>query len=463
MLMGNAVILYMGIPIALFALLVLSQPAYGFSVSPLFSGAPLKCTQINASYISCPDGANITITFSVSAPYAPYYGNFTVYPTDFINESMPTNIYGKICSVASSSTVTCFIAIKPISIFYGNGTLSRNITLLLVSESYPQVRFLQSFKIEVVHYQTAFGSMLLSIYYSVNSTYTNMSRVYNYFCGTYSVCNATLANSLYSAGSSIKNTSSLIANSSLQSAYDNLTLANSTLQKSGIIYSSFISNANKISNNIIKARYIIGNATNIYTSNKKILSNCTLANGTSYADYINSSIKLLSSYSMLNTLQSSSAYLNASARMLSNETSLVRSCSYRTSTIALPKVSMPSSPIIIYAAIVIIAIFGIYIISKVREAKMLNEVRSGSPSIPPISTSDSEGSETTNNEAEASTPLASEDSFNKWFDSTIKKHNAAPGEEDQENEAEQQAQQPAPKQDAKPQQKGTKNAKKPKK
>ncbi|MGC8587083.1 MAG: hypothetical protein ACP5K9_02215 [Candidatus Micrarchaeia archaeon] len=448
--------LYIG---ALLLLLGMLQSVQGVSISPLFSGITQKCVQLNESYISCPDGANITLTFSASAPYAPYYGNFTVYPTDFANESMPTNIYGRICSVPSSSTVTCFMTIKPISLFSGNGTASRKITLLLVSENYPQVRFEQYFNITIEHYQSPFGYTILSIYRGVNSTYVNMSSVYNYFCSTYEVCNSSLGSSLYYAGSEISKASASISNSSLQQAYAELMLANTTLTNSEAEYSSFVSMSNKISNNIIKAKYLIANATDIYLANAGKLSNCTFLNGTSYANYINSSIKSISSYSMLNTLQSSSAYLNASSKLLNNETSLVRVCYYKSNPIALPKISIPSGTVLLYVAIVIIAIFAIYAISRAREY-MIFKTEKESAEVPPINPPSSESAEgQPEGSTESAEPLASEDSFNKWFDSTIKKSEQEPEGKDA-SPAEGETQQPKPQPKPQPKQQPKQQSKK---
>ncbi len=444
----TAVLLY-----SLLTIVALAQLASAIYITPIFSGTSAACNQTSANLISCQDGKPITVAFSVSAPYAPIYGTFTAYPTDYANETFPIDFYGSLCTISSSSTKTCFLTLNPISPFQGNGTVAKTISIKFVSSNYPQISFTNSFNITIVHTATPETSALVSLYDSVNGTYNSMSNVYYSRCTSYDVCWANLSGTLQATHAQLANASSQVLHSRLDAAYYNISIANRSITSMNPTYDLYVNISNRIINNVVKANYLISNATALYYNDTKQLSNCTFANGTSYDSYVSNSLAPLRTYPMLNTVSGSTGYLNLATNVSSKEDALVRACI--SAKPILPKISIeaPSGATryLEYVGVIAIVAFAIYMLLRANEFKadskwlesklerkmaeqprLPEEAKSDAPlgaDVPSASTSATESAPApkqtwvAEEEKKLEDEMASlEDSFDKWLSEHIGKH-----------------------------------------
>ncbi|MEM3416311.1 MAG: hypothetical protein QW719_03170 [Candidatus Micrarchaeaceae archaeon] len=397
---------YIALLVVLASYISIAGYASAFVSNPLFSGSLYACKQLNASYIICPDGANITVSFSISAPYAPYYGNFSVYPLQYANESLPLNIFGGQCVVQSQSTKTCTIKLAPFSVFTGNATNSRTVSLLLVSSIYPQVRYQQNFSVMVMHYLTSSEEMLLGFF---NATYANFTRIansYSYFCSSYQICNASLASDIAAIGSEISNASSAMNASNLGLAYSSIAAASNATSEISPIARAFINSSNAIVNYIMKGRASLANATSLFAENKQVLQNCSPA----YVAKFNATLAGLSAYTDLGTLAGAAYFANSTQSALANETAVLAKCRSK----PLPQVGAILKPniYITLAFVAIIIVLAAYVYFRLRGSfevrSMRSEQEEGTGAAPPA--------------ANLGRSQDLESSFDKWFESTIAKH-----------------------------------------
>ena len=401
--------------LAIFGLIILSSLASSFSVSTLYS--PGVCKQLNASFISCPDGVPIKVVFSLSAPYnPPYLGSFVVYPVQYWNTSEVVNIYSNgRCIVSWSNTSVCMLYLNPVPPIDGNGIINRTIPLRLVSSLYPQVTFNRTINVTINHYITSSEASLLSLYNNVYANLTSIETSYNYFCKIYSVCSPTLEANISSASNALSLASQQLNNSLLYASYYNISIANTTLNKIYPSFQAFVNSSNKIVENIITAKYILANITNTYYVKRAILENCTFPNGSKYSTYLNNSINMLSSYSTLNTLNNSEAYLSLVKNLKANETSLINVCQSKHS-IGISFNSSMGFKYVLYLFGAIIIILAAYALFRLNEIREVNKVRS-SYSKPP---EEAESSENTGiKEVESVDEGTTQGYFDKWFSSTV--------------------------------------------
>ena len=401
--------------LAVFGIMLLSSLVSSFSISTLYS--PGVCKQLNASYLSCPDGVPIKVVFSLSAPYnPPYLGNFTAYPVQYWNTSEVMNVYGNgKCIVSWSSTSVCMLYLDPIPPVNGNGIINRAIPLKLASSVYPQVTFNRTINVTISHYITSGEAYLLSLYNNVYANLTSIEASYNYFCKLYSVCSPALEGNISLASNALSLASQQLNNSLLYASYYNISLANTTLDKMYPSFQAFINSSNKIVENIITAKYILANITNTYYAKRTLLENCTFPNGSKYSTYINNSINMLSGYSTLNTLNNSEAYLSLVKNLKANETSLINVCQSKHS-IGISFNSSMGFKYVLYLFGAIIIILAAYALFRLNEIREVNKVRS-SYSKPP---EEAESSENTGiKEVESVDEGTTQGYFDKWFSSTV--------------------------------------------
>ncbi|MGB9732302.1 MAG: hypothetical protein ACP5P2_01470 [Candidatus Micrarchaeia archaeon] len=360
-------------PLLVFLFFAIVPSIFGFSISSLIS--PGSCQQVNSSYIICPDGVPIKISFAISAPYTPpYLGNFTVYPIQYWNVSEVMNAYetGK-CVVGWSSTSVCILYLSPISPFLWNGVVKRSIPLQLVSNIYPQVVYNRSLNITIEHYITGDEATLL-VYY--NKTYARLASIkssYSYFCDIYNICSPSLWYNISLASNALNAAIVQLNSSRLYASYLNITSANSTINSLYPSFQIFLNNSNNIVNNIIKARYLLANITSNYYMNKERLENCTFPNGTNYAAYLNNSINILSKYPSLNTLNSSLSYLSLIERLKENETRLINLCHRPSFSISLSKEASFKYMLYLFSGIAII--LAAYAMLRLKEAREVKRMR----------------------------------------------------------------------------------------
>ena len=406
--------------LAIFGILMLGSFASSFSISTLYG--PGACKQLNASYLSCPDGVPIKVIISLSAPYnPPYLGSFTVYPVQYWNTSEVMNIYGTgRCVVSWSNTSVCMLYLNPISPANGNGIINRAIPLRLTSSVYPQITFNRTINVTINHYITSGEAYLLSLY---NNVYANLSSVeasYNYFCKIYSVCSPALEANISLASNALSLASQQLNNSLLYASYYNISLANTTLNKIYPSFQAFANSSNKIVENIITARYILANITNTYYTKKGLLGNCTFPNGSKYSTYINNSINMLSSYSTLNTINSSKAYLGLVKNLKANETRLINACQSKHS-IGISFNSSMGFKYMLYLFGAIIIILAVYALLRLNEIREVNKVRNNY-SKPPEEAESEENTgikEVNETEVKGIDEGTTQGYFDKWFSSTV--------------------------------------------
>jgi len=404
--------------------IILSSLASSFSVSTLYS--PGVCKQLNASYLSCPDGVPIKVVFSLSAPYSPpYLGNFTVYPVQYWNTSEIMNIYGNgKCIVSWSSTSACMLYLNPIPPIDENGIIKRIIPLKLVSSLYPQVTFNRTINVTISHYITSGEAYLLSLYNNVYANLTSIEASYNYFCKLYSICSPALEANISLASNALSLASQQLNNSLLYASYYNISLANTTLSKIYPSFQAFVNSSNKIVENIIKARYILANITNTYYMKRALLENCTFPNRSTYSTYINNSINMLRGYTTLNTINNSEAYLSLVKNLKANETSLINACQSKHS-IGISLNTGMGFKYMLYLFGAIIIILAAYALFRLNEIREVNKVRSSYTKPEEAKSSENTGIK----EVEGIDEGTTQSYFDKWFSSTIGSEQSRGGKE----------------------------------
>lgn len=359
--------------LAIAALLALLPIATAFYISPIFSGFHGNCTQLNSTFVSCDDAVPVPVSYSVSARYAQYYGNFSVYSTNTNNVSEPLGLNGKPCSVPSSSTVTCMITLSAIPITAGNGIIDKTFTILLVSNNYPQVSFMDSFNVIIAHNLTGFEASLLKSFNYSYSSFVSMRMKYLYFCSTYGICPQGLGANFTSINSMLGNASASINDSTLNEAYSNLTAANYSMLHLEKPFSEFLNSSNIIANNILKARTLLATMQSDYAANSTALSRCALPNGTSYSKAINGSIARLASAESIATVGSSYLYLNETMAAKVNESTLISAC---TPLVHITGISLNlPSKYVLYGVAAVIVLLAFYSVSKFLSFRSVQSMR----------------------------------------------------------------------------------------
>jgi hypothetical protein len=298
-------------------------PAAAMNAIPILSGVAGQCWQFNSSYVSCVDGQRIPVTFAVSNPYKPLYGNFTAWQEDPYNVSMPMGILGSRCDVGSLSTVVCTVSLVPFSLLEGNGSSTRKVAIDFVSSSYPQVNFSVSFNITVHHYLNQSGGYLANLYESTYARYYTENETYSYFCGVYDICNSIVSGYLNQTQPYVYNAQRAITESELDQAAYNITTANIIMTGASAQFESFDNISNRIENNVIAADNAAGIAEEEYAANRSVLANCRAFDKSLYEEYANNTT---ASGTEPVTLNSSSGYLDGADSLLQNVRSSEASC-----------------------------------------------------------------------------------------------------------------------------------------
>ncbi len=399
--------------IAVLGILLAPYLAHAFSLSTLYG--PGRCTQINESYLVCPDSVPIKVTFSISAPYSyPYLGNFTVYSVQYWNTSEAVNIYSTgPCIVPWSGTTTCIIYLNPFSPTTWNGIIKRSIPLRLISNLYPQVSYNRSVNVTISHYITSGEAYILSFYIATSSRLSSMNSTYAYFCKLYSICSSSISQNLSLASNELYLANCQINNSKLYAAFANITLANETISKIEPSFLAFTNSSNKIVNNIIEAKYILANITNSYYANKENLSSCSFYNGTKYSSYINNSINRLNSYPVLNTMNGSEMYLNLVSGLRANETKLISICR-KTPNLPIKFSSSTGFRYMLYIFGLILVVLIAYSVLRLNEGRQVKKMRH-EYSAPKSTADENIGIKEVGEVSEGTT----ESYFDNWFSSNI--------------------------------------------
>ncbi len=381
--------------------------AHAFSTEPIFA-VTQQCVQLNSSFISCPDNAYIPISFSISANYAPYYGNFTVYVTDNSNYTEPLSIYNTPCILSGTTTVTCHITAMPIPISYGNGTAERSISLSLISSNYPQAVFRQYVNVTIRHYLTPQEGMILSAYNKTYAEYSKINTTYSFFCNAYMICNQSLEENITKAGTYLAAASgSIRGDGNLTAIYSSIERANETLNANMQAYLSFINSSSSTVNTNLDAIHTLLLATREFDSNVALLSNCSVGN-TTYAERISKEISVLEQYSMQNSEMQAHAYANKTLALEQEVNSSIASCRQAHMAAAQAGISIPQKPLL-YVSLAVVAVLVVYALFRIRESREVSSIRSmgGEPET-------REGGE----------KGSIEESFDRWLEETLAKKNA---------------------------------------
>ena len=354
------------------ALLMLVFTPYAANTYPI--AATNTCTQLNSTFLACADGIPIKVQFSVTAPYAPSFGTFSVAQVDYANVSEPLNAFGNQCTVPSGSTSSCSVTISGIPLSAGNGTLAKSIKLKLTSISYPQISFNRSVNITIYHYLTANGSLYLRIYDSAYSEYLGENLTYGYFCSGYGICSSGVAYGISVAGAYLSLAEQNINHGSTQQAIYNVTEANRTLGGGRLQYNSFVSASNRIVNNVIRARYMLANLSNSYSLDYVSLNSCPTKN-TTYGRNIASQISKAEGYPMQTTLNGSVTYLQLVMNISAYNNNAIAYCGGAKSKSSGSGLSARTIYIAVIAIVAILLI--IYIVLRIRTSREIRRIREG--------------------------------------------------------------------------------------
>ena len=314
---------------------LLLAPSMAFYLAPSLSGASNPCTQVSPSIISCQDGASPEIGFTISEQYAPEYGNFTVYSTQPYEYGNPVGVDGNQCQVSSDTVQTCFIALAPAPLSMGYGITSENVSLKLVSNTYPQIFAYSNFSITIEYYLTGQQSELYNTYEAAASEYEYQNSTYANLCLGIGICNQSiesyLSNSSYElayADSFINgyNTSAVVNSVQIEKVLYYAQRANATLNGEVDNFSAFVGSSNIILDYAAEAKSNMASAENEYNGNYSLIQKCNAISGKNYSAEIYTNMNYITAYSSPKSVQGSETYLNNSLSFDAEVGQTIASC-----------------------------------------------------------------------------------------------------------------------------------------
>ena len=365
------------ITIFLVSALVLAGEA--FASQGFIVGSQNICTQGNSTYIACYDGSPMNFSFQISAPYAVGYGPYIAYVYNK-NVSEPFSLFGGSCSIPGGQTIECEVTVNPLPLSSGNGIIQKNIRLKLQSEPYPQLYFNKSINVTIYHYLTQNQSIFLRKYQSTFSEYQQENYTYGYFCYSYGICQESIGYGISVAGAYLGLASQNAALNEIESAMNNASIANSTLEALSVQYSIFLNNSNLIINNVIKGHYILAKAWNRFQPYSAKLYNCNTGN-TTYGKNIFTQIGNAEDYPMETNLNSSYKYISLADNISNYTNNAISVCA----GVSLPGSSsgskagflsgLPNKDKYIILGLIIAAIVGIYLLLRFKNSKEVERIR----------------------------------------------------------------------------------------
>ena len=366
----------------LFAILSIAVPALSaFGMGQVYSANSGTCATSSHGNLTCMDGKPIVLGISLTAQQYPYYfyGNFTARVPLGSDYWDPVNVYGDPCIVPSSSTTVCFLTLPPIPMTALNGTVTRNITLIIQSNAYPQINFTVSSNILINHYVNATTYKAVSFYNQTMGDYNRINPVYEYFCISYKICNSSIGSSLSYAGTRLSGATAYLNNGEIEPAYADAIAANLSLQSVYGSFNAFSSMANLIVNNNLKAQYLATNATVQFKLNQPALYKCNSAQ----ANKLNASINALKSLPIINTTAASAEYLQTANATQKNVTAAIKSCTTATTsssgTLGLfsgQSISGKGAAIPVgYLLMLPVLVIALYLVIRIRETREAQKLR----------------------------------------------------------------------------------------
>ncbi len=326
----NRILIY----IVLGAVLLLA-PSMAFYLAPSLSGMSNPCTQISQSIISCQDGASPEIGFTISEQYAPEYGNFTVYSTQPYEYGNPVGVDGNQCQVSSDTVQTCFIVLAPAPLSMGYGISSENVSLKLVSNTYPQIFAYSNFSITIEYYLTGQQSELYNTYEAASSEYEYQNSTYANLCLGLGICNQSIESYLSNSSSALAyadsfineyNTSAVVNSVQVAKALYYAQRANATLNGEIDNFSAFVGSSNIILDYTAEAKSNMASAENEYNGNYSLIQKCNAISGKNYSAEIYTNMNYITAYASPTSVQGSETYLNNSLAFDSYVGQAIASC-----------------------------------------------------------------------------------------------------------------------------------------
>lgn len=296
-------------------------------VAPIYTGTINQgCTQPNSTYISCPDGTNITIGITVSAPDNPILGNYTVWQIGNENLQAALNSFGNECMVGYGQTATCFIRMPAFLAFSGNGTGNYSIELKIIPSGYPQDSYTENISMTINHYLKGPDAAVIAAYQSAYSEYTVKNNAYGYACTDFFICNSSINNDLVFVNRTLSGARQSIDSGNFNNSELNISFASTELDNSNATFTSFSSYAEVVVKDVVSSKADISNAIDTFLNNTVVLENCTSSNKTNAVEYLSG--KLDTAKSMLQPITTSGAqtYSQFAQGLSSNVSSVVNSC-----------------------------------------------------------------------------------------------------------------------------------------
>ncbi len=307
-----------------------TQASSPFGVSQVYSGNPGMCVQSSATNLTCMDSAPIVIAVSLSAQAYPYYyyGNFTAYAPLGAAYADPVGVYGGRCTVESGATSLCYVTLPAIPPTALNGTLERNVSLILASDAYPQVRFTSYLNVSIVHYDNSTERTAVGLYNSTEAQYGTMGPEYAFLCTSYLICNSTIGAALGAAGTELYNATQDLNKSLVTEAYLNTTAASLSLSSIVSSFPAFEAKANGLINEDIAGEDAATNASSLYFKDSSLLYDCDSA----YAESIGANISSIGPAPQPPSAVMSAQYLAEATAVRDNITAEIERCSSATAS-----------------------------------------------------------------------------------------------------------------------------------
>jgi hypothetical protein len=365
--------------ITIFLVSALVFAGEAFASQGFIVGSQNICTQGNSTYIACYDGSPMNFSFQISAPYAVGYGPYIAYVYNK-NVSEPFSLFGGSCSIPGGQTIECEVTVNPLPLSSGNGIIEKEIRLKLQSEPYPQLYFNKSINVTIYHYLTQNQSIFLKKYQSTFSEYQRENYTYGYFCYSYGICQENIGYGISVAGAYLGLASQNAALNEIESAMNNASIANSTLEALSVEYSLFLNNSNLIINNVIKGHYILAKTWNRFQPYSAKLYNCKTGN-TTYGKNIFTQIGNAENYPMETNLNSSYKYISLANNVSNYTDNAISVCA----GVSLPGSSsgakagflsgLSNKDKYIILGLIIAAIVGIYLLLRFKNSKEVERIR----------------------------------------------------------------------------------------
>ncbi len=350
------------------AFMALMGTAYAYVyVAPIYTGiVGRNCVQPNVTYISCPDGSNISVAITVSAPYTPLLGNYTVWQVQDKGLRAVSGAYGGECAVGYGKSATCFVSVPAFSAFSGNGTVNESIALRIMPSDYPQEAYSENVSVVVNHYINGTGYSAVEAYQSAYSQYSIRSNAYSYACYQFGLCNSSIEEDIAFVNRTLSDARQSILKGAYGGSLLNISFAATELGNSNATFSAFETHATPIVQDVISGRTSISGAAASFVNNTEALRNCSSSNNTAAMEYLAGRVSAAESFPQPITQIEAQQYKAYADGLSANVSRIVASCSKSGTfsasagfSLSMPGLGIGSAAeyIIIAIAIIVLALY----------------------------------------------------------------------------------------------------------